>query len=140
MRGLLLIQLQNFSIFPHALPTSVPGCFQYLQPFVFLHHPILPVLTANTHGTEDWRRDPKPRGAKLDILDFGSIHATLQRGGDGQRRHFLAGESFRIQDKPLRDIDVVYSICMQPSLIYRQRNPPADRDRLNQWTYEMSSS
>ena len=97
MRGLLSIQLQIFSIFPRVLLTSVPGRFQYLQPFVFLHHPILPVLTANTHGTEDWRGDSKPRGAQLDILDFGDIHAALQRGGDRRGRHFLTGESFRIQ-------------------------------------------
>ena len=112
-------------MFPHVLLTSVPGRFQYLQPFVFLHHPILPVLIANTHGTEDWRGDSKPRGAQLDILDFGGIQAALQRGGNGRRRHF------RIQGKLSRSIDIVYSIRMQHSLIYRQRNPPADRDRLN---------
>ena len=130
MRGLLLIQLQIFSIFSHVLLTSVPGRFQYLQPFVFLHHPILPVLAANTHGTEDWRGDSKPRRAQLDILDFGGIHAALQRGGGGQRRHFLTGESFRVQGKRSRSIDVVYSIRTQPSLIYRQRNPSVDRNRL----------
>jgi hypothetical protein len=140
LRGLLLIQLQIFSIFPHFLLTSVPGRFQYLQPLVFLHHSILPVLTANTHGTEDWRGNSKPRGAQLDILDFGGIHAALQRGRDGRRRHFLAKESFLIQGKRSRSIDVVYSIRIQQSSIYRQRNPPADRDRLNQQTYEISSS
>jgi hypothetical protein len=136
LRGLFLTRIQIFSIFPHVLLTSVPGRFQYLQPFVFRHHPILPVLITNTHGAEDWRGDSKPRGAQLDILDFGGIHAALQRGGDGRRRHFLAGESFRIQGKHARRIDIVYSIRMQQSLIYRQRNPPTDRDRLNIWTYE----
>jgi hypothetical protein len=94
LRGLLLIRLQIFSTFPHVLLTSVPGSFQYLQPFVFRHHPILPVLTTNTHSAEDWRGDSKSRGAQLNILDFGGIHAALQRGGDGRRRHFLLEKVF----------------------------------------------
>jgi hypothetical protein len=59
----------------------------------------------------------------------------LQRGGDGWRRHFLAEESFQIQDKRSRSIDVVYSIRMQEALyIGRQRNSAVNRDRLNQRT------
>lgn len=72
---------------------AAPGTVTISKGKVRKMYYVLPILTANTHGTKNWRRNSKPRGAQLNILDLGGIRAALQRGGNGWSRHFLAAEN-----------------------------------------------